>query len=58
MAAFSIKTILLDEAPTDQEKARAISLLLTRDHGRDGWEPVTAYPLGGKLVVMLKKKED
>ena len=27
------------------------------NHGRHGWEPVTAYPLGNnKLVVVLKKE--
>lgn len=57
MAVFSIKMILLPSAPTDDESARDISLLLTHDHGHHGWEPVTAYPLGGKLVVMLKKNE-
>lgn len=57
MAAFSINMILLDKAPTDAANARDISLFLTRNHGSHGWEPVTAYPLGEKLVVMLKKKE-
>jgi hypothetical protein len=57
MAGFSIKMILLDKAPTDDDNARAISLFLTRNHGRHGWEPVTAYPQGDKLVVMLKKNE-
>lgn len=57
MAAFSIKMILLDKAPTDDGNARDISLFLTRNHGRHGWEPVTAYPQGDKLVVMLKKQE-
>lgn len=57
MATFSIKTIVLDKAPADDESARDISLFLTRDYGRHGWEPVTAYPQGNKLVVMLKKSE-
>jgi len=57
MVAFSIKTIVLDKAPADSDSARDISLFLTRNHGRHGWEPVTAYPQGDKLVVMLKKKE-
>jgi len=53
MAAFSIKTIVLGKGPTDDGNARDISLFLTRSHGSDGWEPVTAYQLGEKLVVML-----
>jgi hypothetical protein len=57
MAGFSIKVILLDKAPTSDDNARDISLFLTRNHGRHGWEPVHAYPLGEKWVVMLKKKE-
>ena len=57
MSAYSIKVVVLDKAPTDDEKAREISLFLTRNHGRHGWEPVTAYPLGNnKLVVVLKKE--
>jgi hypothetical protein len=58
MTDFSIKVIVLDKAPTDDDKAREISLFLTRNHGRHGWEPVTAYPLGNdKLVVLLKKHQ-
>ena len=56
MPAFSIKVIVLDSAPTDPDKAREISQLLTRDFGSVGWEPVTAYPIGrSKLVVLLKQ---
>jgi hypothetical protein len=57
MATFSIKLLLLDQSPTDDDSARDISLFLTHNHGQHGWEPVTAYPQGDKLVVMLKKRE-
>jgi hypothetical protein len=59
MKRYSIKFIILDEAPDDQDAADRLSIQLTMDFGSEGWEPVTAYPFGNnKLAVLLKKPEE